>query len=88
MVDERLQLPDDVAALQELVRSQARHYEEQLNQGKVPIYEPGLAELLVRNVAAARLHFTTELPAVTVAAELVYLAVGTPQADDGSAELR
>ncbi|MBI2479740.1 MAG: UDP-glucose/GDP-mannose dehydrogenase family protein [Planctomycetia bacterium] len=60
---------------------------EQLNQGKVPIYEPGLSELVVRNAAAGRLHFTADLASAVKTAELVYLAVGTPQSDDGSANL-
>jgi len=60
---------------------------EQLNQGKVPIYEPGLAELVIRNAAAGRLHFTTDLAGATEDAQMVYLAVGTPQSEDGSADL-
>ena len=60
---------------------------EQLNQGKIPIYEPGLSELVLRNAAAGRLHFTTDLPAAVKTAKLVYLAVGTPQGDDGAANL-
>ena len=60
---------------------------EQLNQGKIPIYEPGLTELVVRNSAAGRLHFTTDLASSVHGAEIIYLAVGTPQASDGSADL-
>jgi len=60
---------------------------EQLNQGKIPIYEPGLSELVLRNAAAGRLHFTTDLPSAVKTAKLVYLAVGTPQGDDGAANL-
>ena len=60
---------------------------EQLNQGQVPIYEPGLTELVIRNASAGRLHFTTDLPAAVKPAQLVYLAVGTPQSADGSADL-
>src|SRR5687768_9315440 len=60
---------------------------EQLRQGQIPIYEPGLAELVLRNSAAGRLHFTTDLPAAVKSADLVFLAVGTPQGDDGSANL-
>ena len=60
---------------------------EQLNQGKIPIYEPGLSELVLRNAAAGRLHFTTDLPSAVKTAKLVYLAVGTPQGDDGAADL-
>ena len=60
---------------------------EQLNQGNIPIYEPGLSELVLRGVSQGRLHFTTELPKSIKQADLVYLAVGTPQSDDGSADL-
>ena len=55
-----------------------------LNRGHVPIYEPGLSELVTRNVAAGRLRFTTDLAAAAKKARLVFLAVGTPSADDGS----
>ncbi len=60
---------------------------EQLSQGKIPIYEPGLSEMVLRNSAAGRLHFTTRLEKGVQSAALVYLAVGTPSADDGSADL-
>lgn len=60
---------------------------EQLAQGKVPIYEPGLAEMVVRNAASGRLHFTTDLAAAASDAQLFFLAVGTPSADDGGADL-
>ena len=50
-----------------------------LNRGELPIYEPGLAELVEHNVEAQRLRFTTDLPAAIKTAEVVYLAVGTPQ---------
>ena len=58
-----------------------------LRQGKIPIYEPGLSELVLRNSAAGRLTFTTEAPQAVASAKLVYLAVGTPPDDDGSANL-
>jgi UDPglucose 6-dehydrogenase len=58
-----------------------------LNRGHVPIYEPGLAELVARNVAAARLRFTTDMTSAAKKARLVFLAVGTPPADDGMADL-
>jgi UDPglucose 6-dehydrogenase len=58
-----------------------------LCQGHVPIYEPGLAELIARNVAGGRLHFTTDLGSAAARAELVFLAVGTPPSDDGSVDL-
>ncbi|MEI8374526.1 MAG: UDP-glucose/GDP-mannose dehydrogenase family protein [Planctomycetota bacterium] len=60
---------------------------EQLLRGEVPIYEPGLAELISRNVAAGLLQFTTDLAAAVAEAKIVFLAVGTPPADDGSVDL-
>lgn len=60
---------------------------DKLNQGKIPIYEPGLTELVLRNSAAGRLHFTTDLSSAVQQSKLIYLAVGTPQGDDGSADL-
>jgi UDPglucose 6-dehydrogenase len=58
-----------------------------LRQGIIPIYEPGLKELVLRNAAAERLLFTTDLAAAVQSAQLVYLAVGTPPSEDGSADL-
>lgn len=58
-----------------------------LNGGGVPIYEPGLAELIARNVAAGRLGFGAELAAAVPAADVVLIAVGTPPGEDGSADL-
>ena len=60
---------------------------EKLSQGKIPIYEPGLAEMVVRNASAGRLHFTTRMEEAVKGAPIVYLAVGTPSADDGAADL-
>jgi UDPglucose 6-dehydrogenase len=60
---------------------------EKLAQGKIPIYEPGLAEMVVRNASAGRLHFTTRLEDAVRHAAVVYLAVGTPSAEDGAADL-
>lgn len=60
---------------------------EALNQGRIPIYEPGLAELVHRNARDSRLRFTTSLPEGIAEAELVFIAVGTPQGDDGGADL-
>ena len=57
-----------------------------LNRGEIPIYEPGLAELVEHNVEAKRLTFTTDLAAAVKPAEVVYLAVGTPQGADGGGE--
>ena len=60
---------------------------EGLKRGEIPIYEPGLKELVLRNAEAGRLHFTTNTPDGVSAAEMIYLAVGTPQGADGSANL-
>ncbi|TWT73811.1 UDP-glucose 6-dehydrogenase [Posidoniimonas polymericola] len=60
---------------------------EGLKRGEIPIYEPGLSELVIHNSEAGRLHFTTETASAVAPAEVVYLAVGTPQGDDGSADL-
>jgi UDPglucose 6-dehydrogenase len=60
---------------------------EMLGRGEVPIYEPGLAELLQRNAALKRLRFTTDIAAAVKSAKLVFLCVGTPQAEDGAADL-
>jgi UDPglucose 6-dehydrogenase len=58
-----------------------------LNQGQVPIYEPGLSELLVRNKERGRLTFTTEAVQPLRDAQIVFIAVGTPESEDGSADL-
>ena len=60
---------------------------ERLAAGEIPIYEPGLAELVEHNTQAKRLHFTTDLAAAVSSAQLVFLAVGTPSSHDGSADL-
>ena len=60
---------------------------ERLKAGDIPIYEPGLEEMVRENQAAERLCFTTDLAAAVSTAEVVYLAVGTPQGDDGSADM-
>ena len=60
---------------------------DNLNEGIIPIYEPGLTELVVRNATAGRLKFTTDLELAVKEARVLYLAVGTPQGDDGSANL-
>jgi UDPglucose 6-dehydrogenase len=60
---------------------------ELLNRGQVPIYEPGLAELIERNAELKRLRFTTDLAAGVKNARLIFLCVGTPQGDDGAADL-
>ena len=58
-----------------------------LNLGKSPIYEPGLSDLLKRNIEAGRLSFTLDKKAI-FGADLVFLAVGTPTGDDGEADLK
>jgi UDPglucose 6-dehydrogenase len=58
-----------------------------LNEGRVPIYEPGLETLVEKNAAAGRLHFSTELAPSVEHALAVFIAVGTPPRDDGSADL-
>lgn len=55
--------------------------------GKVPIYEPGLDEMVLRNYKEGRLHFTTDLTSVLDNVEIVFSAVGTPPDEDGSADL-
>ena len=59
-----------------------------LKNGEMPIYEPGLEELVERNVAYKRLHFTTDLTEVLDDVEVVFSAVGTPPDEDGSADLK
>ena len=59
-----------------------------LRKGRMPIYEPGLEELVRRNVAEKRLTFTTELPRAVRASPIIFIAVGTPQGEDGSADLQ
>ena len=58
-----------------------------LQEGTVPIYEPGLEELIRRGLAERRLWFTTDLAAAVRAAEICFIAVGTPEASDGTADL-
>ena len=60
---------------------------EGLKKGIIPIYEPGLTELVERNSEVGRLKFTTDTAAGVKPADVVYLAVGTPQGDDGAADL-
>lgn len=61
---------------------------ERLKQGDIPIYEPGLSEMVTRNVAHGRLKFTTQVAECVPDANCVFLAVGTPQGEDGSADLK
>ncbi len=59
-----------------------------LRRGKMPIYEPGLEELVRRNRTEKRLVFTTALPMAVRQASIIFIAVGTPQGEDGSADLQ
>ncbi|MGM0574971.1 MAG: UDP-glucose dehydrogenase family protein [Myxococcota bacterium] len=61
---------------------------ETLRRGGLPIYEPGLEEMVPRNAEAERLLFTTDLPEAVGAADVVFIAVGTPPGEDGSADLQ
>jgi UDPglucose 6-dehydrogenase len=59
-----------------------------LNTGTVPIYEPGLEELVKRNTAHERLTFTTDMAAAVRKSDIIFIAVGTPPGEDGSADLK
>ena len=59
-----------------------------LNDGGIPIHEPGLKEVVHRNVAAGRLQFTTDIPAAVAHGTLQFIGVGTPPDEDGSADLQ
>jgi UDPglucose 6-dehydrogenase len=61
---------------------------ERLRRGEIPIFEPGLDEIVARNQAHERLAFTTDIASAVAAAEVVFIAVGTPPDEDGSADLR
>ncbi|MCX6049828.1 MAG: UDP-glucose/GDP-mannose dehydrogenase family protein [Chloroflexi bacterium] len=61
---------------------------DMLRQGKVPIFEPGLSEMIVRNVKAGRLHFTTSYVEALADAEYIFICVGTPSGVDGEADLQ
>jgi UDPglucose 6-dehydrogenase len=58
-----------------------------LDDGELPIYEPGLLELVQRNMREGRLRFTTDLAGSVGVAQIIFIAVGTPQGTDGSADL-
>jgi UDPglucose 6-dehydrogenase len=60
---------------------------DKLNKGVIPIYEPGLDQLVERNAREGRLHFTTDLASAIQEAKVVFFAVGTPPEDDGSPDM-
>jgi UDPglucose 6-dehydrogenase len=59
-----------------------------LKEGKIPIYEPGLAELMARNVKNNRIAFSTDIDAAVKKAQVIFIAVGTPMSDSGEADLQ
>ncbi len=59
-----------------------------LRKGESPIYEPGLTEMIQRNASASRLHFTTDKALAYRDARIIFICVGTPSRDDGSADLK
>lgn len=59
-----------------------------LNRGEVPIFEPGLDRLIESNIKGDRLSFTTDIPLAIRGSEVIFIAVGTPQDEDGSADLQ
>ena len=59
-----------------------------LNNGGIPIHEPGLAEIVARNRAAGRLRFSTDIEASVAHGDIQFIAVGTPPDEDGSADLQ
>ncbi|QNM14665.1 MULTISPECIES: UDP-glucose/GDP-mannose dehydrogenase family protein [Fusobacterium] len=61
---------------------------QQLNNGIIPIFEPGLQELLIKNQKAKRITFTTDVEEAIVNSDVIFIAVGTPPAQDGSADLQ
>ena len=61
---------------------------EGLKNGVIPIYEPGLEPMVKANHAAGRLHFTTDAAAAVAHGDIVFIAVGTPPDEDGSADLQ
>ena len=64
------------------------HKVETLKAGGIPIYEPGLEDMVKRNVEAGRLNFTTDIEASVHFGEIQFIAVGTPPGEDGSADLQ
>ncbi|MCQ6560428.1 UDP-glucose 6-dehydrogenase TuaD [Paenibacillus mendelii] len=61
---------------------------EKLRRGEIPIYEPGLEELVMKNMKREQLYFTTEVGEAIEASDIIYIAVGTPMSDTGEADMR
>jgi UDPglucose 6-dehydrogenase len=61
---------------------------ENLNKGIIPIYEPGLERMIARNMEKGRLHFTTDIADAAKGSDVIFIAVGTPPDEDGSADLK
>lgn len=61
---------------------------DKLNRGELPIYEPGLDDMVAKNAGEGRLKFTTDLKLAVEQSLVIFIAVGTPQAEDGSADMR
>jgi UDPglucose 6-dehydrogenase len=61
---------------------------DRLKKGEVPIFEPGLDRLLEENLSAGRLHFTIDVPDAVRRSDVIFIAVGTPPGEDGSADLK
>ncbi len=59
-----------------------------LRKGRIPFFEPGLGDLVAQNIAEGRLHFTTDVARAVRASSIIFIAVGTPPDEDGSADLR
>src|SRR5919199_70664 len=59
-----------------------------LRRGEIPIYEPGLADLVATNLRQQRLAFTTDITEAVQGAQVVFIAVGTPEGETGDADLR
>src|SRR5262245_28909649 len=59
-----------------------------LKAGEIPIYEPGLEDLVARNVKHGRLRFSSDVAGAVAGAEIVFIAVGTPMGHDGAADMR
>ena len=61
---------------------------ETLKAGGIPIYEPGLEDVVKRNIVSGRLSFGTDMVSAVKKSDVIFIAVGTPPADDGSADLK